>query len=125
MSIKFVLEGEMPSKKNRWSRGKNGQVYIPADVKKELDDFLWQLASIRAKQKIIKPLVGEMRIEVSFYGQGEKKDLDNLFTTLLDLLQKGQIIKNDRYVKQFSVSMWKESRRTNGNADCEVTLTVL
>lgn len=50
--ISFQLIGEMPSKKNAWKRSEDGQVYIPKGMRTELDDFLWQLKSIKGRDRI-------------------------------------------------------------------------
>ena len=93
--ISFTRIGNIPSKKNRWRRGANGNVYIPPEVKSELDDFLWQLK--KPKADLGPAIESEVVIRCIFAGQ-MAKDLDNMTTTLLDLLQSAEIIKNDRQV---------------------------
>lgn len=111
----------MSSKKNSWSRGKNGGIYIPGKVRSELDDFLWQLKKVRSAYAP-EPLEGNLSVEVGFYNQ-QKKDLDNMTTTLLDLLQKGRIIKNDKDVVRLSA--WKSVGDFDKLPRCIVTLALL
>lgn len=96
MTIEVKLPGEMPSKKNRWRMGENG-MYIPKDVSKELEAFVWDLKSVRNAYRLAKPHEGEVLVSVTFFVKKDK-DLDNMTTTLLDLLQAAGLIKNDMQV---------------------------
>lgn len=85
----------MPSKKNAWRRGSEGQVYIPAGVKKSIDDFLWQIKGTRNRPQ--SPVVGPVKISLSFMVKSHsRRDLDNMVTTALDILQKARVIENDK-----------------------------
>lgn len=118
MSIRFTLLGVMVSKKNRWRVGKGGQVYIPGDVQKELDDFLIQLKGVKNKNRLTKPFEGKLRVEVMFSGKDNyKKDVDNMTTTLFDLLQKAEFIKNDKEIDYVFASKFEE-----GENKCDVVL---
>jgi len=101
LSIK--LKGTMPSKKNAWKHGRNGQVYIDKDMKRELGVLSYQLSRQRIKAGIKSPLVGNIRVEVIFYINKVRVDDDNAYTTFQDLLQDAKIIKNDRMVYDHSV----------------------
>ena len=92
--ISFTLDGEMPSKKNAWKGGR-GRVYLPADLNRELDAFLWQLKAVLVREKIRKPIEAPAEIFVCFYTCDAKRDTDNMLTTLQDLLQKAGMVKND------------------------------
>ena len=92
------LKGSMPSKKNAWKRGSQGNVYIDKDMKKELDYFSYEIIKQKNKAGIKKPLQGDIRIEATFYVKKAKIDLDNAYTTLQDLLQISRVIKNDSMV---------------------------
>ncbi len=104
--MRFKLEGEMPSKKNGWKPKKGGGSYIPADMQAELDDFLWQLKAVKIDHGITKPLEGSLSISASFYvpAGSKTRDLDNMLTTLQDLLQKGGIIKNDKDINHIEAA---------------------
>ena len=121
MLVRFKLEGKIPSKKNRWSVGRGGRVYIPEDVKSELDGLLFVLNGVRSKNRIKEPIEGDIKIELVFHGkENYRKDLDNLSTTVFDLLQKARIIKNDKDV----VCMFAMKFNIGENG-CEVTLSTL
>lgn len=102
-SIRIELSGELPSKKNAWKRGYKGQVYIDKRIKGILDVLSFRLIGIRNKARLKQPLDGELRMEAIFYVTTLRTDLDNIYTTFLDLLQKTKIIKNDRLIYDFSV----------------------
>lgn len=104
--ISFKLAGVVPSKKNAWHPNSHGGMYIDHDLKSELDGFLYQLITIRNRKKIVEPLIGDIRVTVKFYLREVKYDADNSFTTLLDLLQKALIIKNDKMVGHFKVDRY-------------------
>lgn len=93
--ISFIIQGEIPSKKNAWRRGARG-VYIEAEMARQLDQLLLQIKT-RKPPEPIKELVA---IELRFHGK-YKTDIDNRVTTLFDLLQKGGVISNDRNVLGF------------------------
>lgn len=101
----------MPSKKNAWKRGKNGQVFIPKKMKEDLNDFLIQLNPIRGRERIPDDgLLGHLEISRKFHFKRDA-DLDNMTTTLLDLLQAGRIIKNDKNVIDLISKKWP--KKTN------------
>lgn len=92
-----LLTGDMPSKKNAWKRTRTGSVYIDSGMRSQLDDFLWQLRG--AKRVVSVPLRGPLSLSVTFTA-GARKDLDNMTTTLMDLLQSAGIIENDRHITE-------------------------
>lgn len=94
----FTLLGEMPSKKNNYRHSvTTRRVYIDKAIQIGIDSFLYQLPKIRNKLGIKQPIDAPIVVQIEFYGD-LKRDLDNVVTTLLDILQKGQIIKNDKQV---------------------------
>lgn len=90
-------------------------MYIPENVQSKLEDFFYQLVSIRNKKRISEPFTGRLKTEFYFTlgSNPEHVDIDNMETTLLDLLQKTRIIENDKFVfetrniKQHVVDMEK------------------
>jgi Holliday junction resolvase RusA-like endonuclease len=92
--ISFTLEGDMPSKKNAWKSGR-GRVYLPAEMERELGGLLLQLNTVRTREKLREPITAPAELFVCFYTLEEKRDTDNMLTTLQDLLQKAGIVKND------------------------------
>lgn len=99
--IIFTLLGEMPSKKNAWKRSASGRVYIPDDVKQEIDAFLWQIKGTKGRPT--SPITGPVGVSLVFYVKRlEQRDLDNMATTALDILQKAGVIANDKDVLRLS-----------------------
>lgn len=102
--ISINLEGEMPSKKNNYRHSmRNGRVYIPEGTKILIDFFLWQIIQSRSKTGLTKAIESPVAITIVFYGDN-RRDLDNMVTTLLDILQKADVIKNDKQVFRLSAS---------------------
>jgi Holliday junction resolvase RusA-like endonuclease len=90
-SLSIKLLGAIPSKKNTWKRGIMG-LYIPPITKKLLDDLLWQLKKHHPK----KPIEKGVTIKMVIYTKTMRQDAGNISETILDLLQKAAILKNDR-----------------------------
>ena len=90
--IELVIEGNIPSKKNllRFRAGRSKPFY-DTDVRMALDDICDQVADQWAARA---PLLHPARMIV-FYGMSELSDRDNKFTTLLDALVGGGVLKND------------------------------
>lgn len=109
MIVKFALQGEMPSKKNNWKPRAGGGMYVPEPIRTQLDDFLWQMKPVVRKYGKALPIAHPVRISARF-ATNDNEDLDNKFTTLLDLLQKGNVILNDRQVVHISNVIREESR---------------
>lgn len=117
----FSLTGEMPSKKNAWKRSITGRVYIPEDIKVQVDDFLWQLKPIKMRYKLETPLHARLRLTVTFYTT-KRRDLDNMVTTLQDILQVAGVISNDNLI--FSVRADKEEVVTGPRMDVEIDMLI-
>lgn len=114
----FSLTGEMPSKKNAWKRAKDGRVFIPADMKKEIDGFLWQIKSQRDAGE--KPIIGDVVILTDFFMKNPaQRDGDNMHTTVLDMLQSAGIIEND---KQVRVGRYNKQKCSPGMASTEIQI---
>lgn len=104
----FELKGKIPSKKNAWKPNGRGGMYLDKALRRELDGLTLQLIAIRNKNRLLKPMEGSIRIEVVFYEKGGRSDLDNVYTTLQDLLQSAGIIKNDRMVEDIIATRIKD-----------------
>lgn len=101
--IELVLTGVVPSKKNAWRRGNGGKVYLPAQVQADIDALIIQANAQRHQLDLKEIAGGRLSVAVIFFVPREHKDLDNCFTTLLDVLQKAGIIENDKLVREFHV----------------------
>jgi Holliday junction resolvase RusA-like endonuclease len=104
MTITLRLEGPVPSKKNAWRRGAHGNVYLPRNVQDEIDDLVLLAKSQRHKLDLTSIASSRLRVTAHFTIPKEHRDLDNVFTTLLDILQKAEIIENDKLVRAFEVT---------------------
>jgi Holliday junction resolvase RusA-like endonuclease len=105
--IRFTIEGTVPSKKNAWRR-RPGQLkaYVDPQIQADIDALVILAQSARNKldQEALKKLRGKKLHVIALFGvKNERKDLDNIFTTLLDVLQKAAVIENDNLVRAFSV----------------------
>lgn len=101
--IELTLMGPVPSKKNAWKRGRNG-VYLPPQAQADIDALVIQGNSVRHGLKLETIEGKKLHVSAMFVLMREHEDLDNVFTTLLDVLQKANIIANDKLVRSFSVS---------------------
>lgn len=100
--VLLTLQGPVPSKKNAWRHTK-GRVYLPAQQQADIDALVIQAQSKRGGLSL-KQLEGQkLRVSAVFIVPREHKDLDNVFTTILDVLQAAGIIQNDKLVRGFSV----------------------
>lgn len=102
MTLYFSLDGTVPSKKNAWRRG-NGNVYLPAQIQADIDALIIQAKSWRHKLDVRLIAGKAVSVNMIFVHSSKNKDLDNMFTTLLDVLQKAGILENDKLVRRFNV----------------------
>lgn len=103
--IRFVLDGRVPSKKNAWRRKAGQKAYLPDQIQADIDALVIQANALRFKL-LPEPrsLYGKrLLVTVTFCAKKPTVDLDNAYTTLLDVLQKAQIIDDDKNVRQFAV----------------------
>ena len=78
-----------------YRRSRNGGMFINADLKADLDALLWQF---KGQKRPLKPLEGAIALRLMFTQKTKRGDIDNKITALLDILQKAEIIKNDKDV---------------------------
>lgn len=94
-SLKFTLEGSVPSKKNsRQLFVRGGKMFnIPQKNYRE-----WhEMASWQLKNKVSEP-ISKCEIEITFYsGDKRKYDLTNKAESVMDLLVDNGIIDDDNY----------------------------
>ena len=96
MSVQhFTFKGSPVSKKNSYRRGQNGGMFKPAEVTAFEEAVGWELRA----QKFY-PVEGPFVIVATFTLKNKLQDLDNVFTSLLDALEKGGLFKNDRELVQ-------------------------
>jgi Holliday junction resolvase RusA-like endonuclease len=91
----FKLEGAIPTKKNQYRRAKNKRMYKPKEVVNWEEDSIHQLITFFNIPEI--PLE-KVYIKIHLYfGNNRRTDPDGKLTSILDILQKAQIIKDDRW----------------------------
>ena len=90
--MKFSIKGEILSHKNLWKRARYGGIYL--SQKEEFDALLWQLNSQKKEQTIQE----NCKLILDVFGN-DRKDLNNQLSTISDLLERAEIIKNDRQIK--------------------------
>ena len=93
MFLELSIEGEVPSKKNRYRIGR-GKFYQDAAVTRWMEEFFYQ-----ARQQCpgMSPISSEIALTIIFYIKRDK-DLDNLLNSVFDALQNSGIIKNDKLI---------------------------
>jgi hypothetical protein len=91
----IVLDGVMPSKKSCYKTMRSGRLYLPKDVKQRLKDIQAE-AELKWKFTGLGSLV-HPDVAVIFYVSQVRQDSDGQWTTLLDILQRAKVIKNDNH----------------------------
>lgn len=90
MLVTLTLMGHMPSKKNTWSRKRNGGMFLPKEVSRAIDSLRIQAQA----QWGGRPAVVHPNMTVRFYVKDQRRDRDGMLATLLDIFQPS-ILKND------------------------------
>ena len=91
----MIVKGRVISKKNH----KVGRGFFATSKRyKEFEnDALWQLKSYKERY------TGHIKIELKFEMKGKlDTDLDNMVTSIIDVLQKGEVIDDDKNVRSIS-----------------------
>lgn len=112
--IQLTLQGKVPSKKNAWRRGRGQKAYLPAQIQADIDALIIQAQAQRHGLKLAEIAGKKIRVIAEFHVWKEQVDLDNAFTTLLDVLQKAGIIENDKLVRSFAVDEILDATRVEG-----------
>ena len=96
MKINIELKGEVPTKKNSYRISKHGGFYKPTKITDWETDCLWQI-----KEQKIPKMAGHFKVDMIFFITREK-DVDNMATSIFDILQKSQTIDNDSHILELS-----------------------
>ena len=107
----YKLIGEIPSHKNNWKRSRSGGLYM--SKREQFDSLLLQLKT----QKKTETLKSIQQVKIYIFGSN-RKDAINEAGCIFDLLEKAEIIKNDRMIKHFWVTKWID----NNNPHAEVVI---
>lgn len=98
--IEIALSGNIPSKKNLLKMTKSGHGYYDSETRASLNDLAEQVAKqwSRYNRDNVKIPLGPLlhpAIAVVFYVVSERSDKDNKYTTVLDALVAGGVMKDD------------------------------
>jgi Holliday junction resolvase RusA-like endonuclease len=102
--MKFILKGQIVSKKNNYRFGKGSWYNCK---QRELDALILSLRSQVVDVSVL-PIKSDCKLILSFW-QSFKTDLDNQITTIMDCLQNSGIILNDRQIKKIEASKIKDN----------------
>lgn len=91
---KIVIQGQVPSQKNSKTISYNYRTGRPF-IRTEDRVKVWQLASSMLLRGI-PPIHNEVSIDMWFFNKDRRKrDIDNMMTSVLDLLKNNEIIDDD------------------------------
>ncbi len=113
MWIEFTILGQPPSKSNSYRVGKvagHGMLYKSKELKKYEEHFQIQIPS---KYRGVK-IEGDLCVSIICFFSSRRPDLDNAAKALLDCLQNGGVIKNDRSF--IEVHLYKKLDKDNPRA---------
>ena len=100
--IILEIKGNCIVKKNQYKytrKGGKSWGYKPKNVVDYIDSALLQLeVQIRKYQKTSLPIYGDVAVYLWFDIMGKDKDIDGMTTTIYDILQKAEVIKNDNQI---------------------------
>lgn len=102
MKYRFTVEGKVPSKKNSLVVG-NRRVRTKQSVKDQNRYLMLQLKEQRwKKDKELFPIAHTISVSMVFTLKFRlmKRDVDNMATTMLDILEDAGIIEDDRFVME-------------------------
>jgi hypothetical protein len=98
LDITLILYGHCPSKKNGWKRGGAGKMYIPEEMKEQIESLTTQaMFGWSSALKSECAPVEHPDITVKFFVAAKRQDEDGQWTTILDCLQKAGVLLNDNY----------------------------
>jgi Holliday junction resolvase RusA-like endonuclease len=104
--VTLTLRGHVPSKKNNWRPRAGGGIRTDKDTKEfiqALTDEAWiEWRKLHAPEE--PPMLEHPSMMVCFYVRDRRSDRDNKLSTLLDVLQKAGVIRNDN-VKWFNAEL--------------------
>lgn len=93
MLSEFVLEGNVPSKKNSRVRTRSGSS-IPSKAFYEWQRSALLQIKLQKPERFYKPVSVEVII---YFGTNIRADLDNRLTSILDMLVEAFILRDDKW----------------------------
>lgn len=89
---RLTLRGPVPAKKNDWKPSKSGGIYCDPATSAAIDGFIFQARGEWRGRPAVDPAI----VHCTFYVRDYRgADGDNMQTTILDVLQKAGVIRND------------------------------
>lgn len=92
-TVKLVLEGNVPPKKNSRARTRTGISIPNKRFVQWQKDALWQVRS-QTRERFLNPVKVDV---VIYFGTKARADGDNRLTSIQDMLVEGLVIKDDSY----------------------------
>lgn len=98
--IEIALSGNIPSKKNMLKMTRSGHGYYDSETRASLNDLADQVSKQWSKtnedgHRVPRSPLTHPAIAVVFYVVSERSDKDNKYTTVLDALVAGGVMKDD------------------------------
>jgi hypothetical protein len=91
--VTITLYGHVPSKKNGWGPRRGGGIILDLQMAREIE---WLMAELTIKRSVDKPeKLEHPQLRVTFYVRSRASDRDNKLSTILDILQKAGVLRND------------------------------
>ena len=113
---RITLRGWVPSKKNTWRYSKHG-VYVDSKTRQAID---WLTLQVNHQWGF--PPLEAAEIVATVYHSNNRQDLDNMYTTVQDVLVKRKVLASDstRVVKRVTLVSEKCPKGGEG-ADLDIT----
>lgn len=97
IDVRLILYGHCPSKKNGWRSTGDGRMFIPEEMKAEIEVLTTQAVFQWPHTYPIE----HPNVTVQFFVCAARQDEDGMWTTILDCLQKAGVLLNDN-IKSFN-----------------------
>ncbi len=125
--IEIALSGNIPSKKNMLKMTKSGHGYYDAETRASLNDLAEQVAKQWSRlnkdgNRVSQGPLLHPAIAVVFYVVSERSDKDNKYTTVLDALVAGGVMKDDCIALCDGPVLLLESVKTKSAAGAKIFL---
>jgi Holliday junction resolvase RusA-like endonuclease len=116
--FRYVFLGDVPSKSNSYGTTRMGGFYKKKELKEYEKSFRGQILEARLLGGFVH-IDGEFALRCIVYFREKRKDLDNAFKIILDCLQAGGVITNDR----MCVMIYAEKHKDKESPRVEILVT--
>ena len=90
----LILNGPVPGKKNGWHPRPGGGVRLDKSMQSQIDSLITQ-ATYTWRLKLNRGPLEHPDMRVTFHVRNQRSDRDNKLSTILDVLQKAGVLRND------------------------------